>query len=196
MTSEEIRMHLQRFSIAIAGCGGLGSNAAVALARIGIGTLILVDFDRVELSNLNRQYFFRDQIGQFKAIALAENIKRIDPGIRLDVHTLKLDEQNIVKLFGNADLVIEAFDLASAKQMLLETMMQQFPKIPLIIGNGMAGFGGFNNIRQEQWDSQVYICGDFESEISNHNPPLAPRVGIVANMQANLALEILLQMNK
>jgi sulfur carrier protein ThiS adenylyltransferase len=196
MTSDEIRKHLQRFSIAIAGCGGLGSNAAVALARIGIGTLILVDFDRVELSNLNRQYFFRDQIGQLKANALAENIKRIDPEVKLQVHALKLNEENIAELFWNVDLVIEAFDLASAKQMLLETMMQQFPKIPLIIGNGMAGFGGFNNIRQEQWDSQVYICGDFENEISNHNPPLAPRVGIVANMQANLALEILLQMNK
>lgn len=196
MTSDEIRKHLFGCSVAIAGCGGLGSNAAIALARIGIGELILVDFDRVELSNLNRQYFFRDQIGQFKAIALAENIKRIDPGIRLDVHTLKLDEQNIVKLFGNADLVIEAFDLASAKQMLLETMMQQLSEIPLIIGNGMAGFGGFNNIRQEQWDNRVYICGDFESEISDQNPPLAPRVGIVANMQANLALEILLQLKK
>ncbi|HPE43221.1 MAG TPA: sulfur carrier protein ThiS adenylyltransferase ThiF [Bacteroidales bacterium] len=196
MTETLIRNHLSHFEVAIAGCGGLGSNAAVALARSGIGKLLLVDFDRVELSNLNRQYFFYDQIGQYKAHALADNIRKIDRSIELKTIIVKLDETSVTQLFARVDLVIEAFDLAAEKQMLLETMLLNFPEKPLIMGNGMAGFGKFELIKQQQWDKQVYICGDFTNEISEDNPPLAPRVGIVANMQANLALELILKMRK
>jgi len=196
MTEKEIRKQLASYKVAIAGCGGLGSNAAVALARIGVGKLLLVDFDRVEKSNLNRQFFFEDQIGQYKAIALSDNIKRIDSSIELEISLVKLDEFSVKKLFADVDLIIEAFDRAEAKQMLLETVLQYFPEKPLIMGNGMAGYGSFESIRQQHWDNQVYICGDFESEIADDNPPLAPRVGIVSNMQANLALELLLKMKK
>ena len=107
-----------------------------------------------------------------------------------------MDENAVIQLFADSDLIIEAFDNAAAKKMLLETVLQYFPSKTLIMGNGMAGYGGFEKIRQQQWDNQVYICGDFESEIADDNPPLAPRVGIVSNMQANLALELLLKMNK
>jgi sulfur carrier protein ThiS adenylyltransferase len=72
MQDAEVRKRLIEFRIGIAGCGGLGSNCAVALSRVGIGRLILVDFDVVELSNLNRQYYFRDQIGLLKTEALTE----------------------------------------------------------------------------------------------------------------------------
>ncbi|HOI31279.1 MAG: sulfur carrier protein ThiS adenylyltransferase ThiF [Bacteroidales bacterium] len=196
MTVAQIRKHLSQFTIAIAGCGGLGSNAAVALARAGIGKLLLVDFDLVEPSNLYRQYFFCDQIGTFKTDALAENIHRIDNSIELETKNIKLDELAVIQLFSDVDLVIEAFDQAAEKQMLLEAMLVNFPEKPFIMGNGMAGYGNFEAIKQLQWDKQVYICGDFTNEISEDNPPLAPRVGIVANMQANLAMELLLKMSK
>lgn len=193
MKEKDIRQLLKSCRVGVAGCGGLGSNAAVALARIGIGGLELVDFDKVEASNLNRQYFFKKQLGLPKVEALAQNIYSIDPDVKLNCHQTKLDKDNISAIFSSCDLIIEAFDRAEAKAMLLEFMLENMPQIPLIMGNGMAGFGGFDKLRQVQWDKHVYICGDFEAEIAEDLPPLAPRVGIVANMQANLALELLIK---
>ncbi|MBU1368526.1 MAG: sulfur carrier protein ThiS adenylyltransferase ThiF [Bacteroidetes bacterium] len=193
MKEKDIRQLLKSCRVGVAGCGGLGSNAAVALARIGIGGLELVDFDKVEASNLNRQYFFKKQLGLPKVEALAQNIHSIDPDVKLNCHQTKLDKDNISAIFSSCDLIIEAFDRAEAKAMLLEFMLEHMPQIPLIMGNGMAGFGGFDKLRQVQWDKHVYICGDFEAEIAEDLPPLAPRVGIVANMQANLALELLIK---
>ncbi len=179
--------------VGIAGCGGLGSNAAMSLARVGIRNFVLADFDVVEESNLNRQYYFRSQIGKKKVDALAENIKLLDETISIVRHDLRLDPVNMPEIFGSCHLIIEAFDRAEAKQMLVETVLAHWPDKPLILGVGMAGTGNFNLIRQEQWDKNIYVCGDSVTEISDENPPLAPRVCIVANMQANLTLELLLQ---
>lgn len=195
MRWEEIREALADYRVGIAGCGGLGSNAAVALARVGVRQFVLADFDRVEPSNLNRQYYFLHQIGEYKTTALADNLHMIAKGLRLELHRKKLEYSNIPELFGKCDLVIEAFDKAEAKQMIAEAMLAFLPKIPLVMGNGMAGVGMFHMIRQEQWSENVYVCGDFVTEIGEEMPPLAPRVGIVSNMQANLALELLLKMH-
>jgi sulfur carrier protein ThiS adenylyltransferase len=192
MNKIEISDRLKTKKVGIAGCGGLGSNAAVALARIGLKKIVLIDFDVIDESNLNRQYYFRDQVGMLKVNALRENLLRIHSDILIEIHSVKLEPENVVSLLEGCDLVIEAFDGAESKEMLVETMMDQLHRIPLIVGNGMAGYGRFEILQINQWSKNVYVCGDGLSEIADDLPPLAPRVGIVANMQANLALELLL----
>ncbi|HMM11833.1 MAG TPA: sulfur carrier protein ThiS adenylyltransferase ThiF [Bacteroidales bacterium] len=194
MRWEELKRVLSGYRVGIAGCGGLGSNAAVALARVGIRHFVLADFDRVESSNLNRQYYFLHQIGEYKTTALADNLHMIAKGITLELHQKKLEFNDIPQIFGHCHLVIEAFDKAEAKQMIAEAMLTCMPQVPLIMGNGMAGIGMFGSIRQEKWFENVYVCGDFVTEVGENTPPLAPRVGIVSNMQANLALELLVKM--
>jgi len=191
MTFEEIKSKLKNYTVGIAGVGGLGSNCAVALARVGVGKIIISDFDLVYESNLNRQYFFKDQIGLRKVDALKENIKRINPEIEIIDNYIKLNEDNIVEIYKDCDVIVEAFDLAEMKKMLIETLLSELPEKPIVIGIGMAGFGDNNSIQFRQSEN-LYICGDEKSEVSDENPPLAPRVGIVANMQANTVLEILL----
>ena len=186
-----IRQKLSNKTVGIAGCGGLGSNCAVALARVGVGKLILADFDKVDPSNLNRQYFFADQVGTAKVKALGENIKRIDPSIITELHEIRLYEENIPEIFGDCDVIVEAFDLAEMKQMLIETLIAEMPEKPLVCGVGLAGWGANQEIGMEVFNN-IYICGDQSNEVSPDFPPLAPRVGIVANMEANQVLEILL----
>ncbi|NQV03596.1 MAG: sulfur carrier protein ThiS adenylyltransferase ThiF [Bacteroidia bacterium] len=193
MTFDQIKSALSTKTVGIAGCGGLGSNCAVALARVGVGKLIIADFDLVSESNLNRQYFFHNQIGQKKIIALKENIRRINPDFEVEVVEDKLTPRTIPSVFDSCDVVVEAFDLADQKEMLIETMLKAFPQKPLVIGLGMAGWGKNDLIHFRKSDN-LYICGDEVSEISDELPPLAPRVGMVANMQANVVLDILLNM--
>ncbi len=191
MTFEEIKSKLKNYTVGIAGAGGLGSNCAVALVRVGIGKLIISDFDVVNESNLNRQYYFRDQLGQKKVIALKENIKRINLEVEIITNDIKLSENNIVEIYKDCDIIVEAFDLAEMKKILIETCLSELPEKPVIIGSGIAGWGNNNDIKFRQ-NENLYICGDEQSEIAVDNPPLAPRVGIVANMQATTVLEILL----
>ena len=192
MTFEEIKSKLKNYTVGIAGAGGLGSNCAVALARVGIGKLIISDFDIVSESNLNRQYFFRDQIGQKKIMALKENIERINAEVEIITNDIKLNENNIIEIYKDCDVIVEAFDLAEMKKMLIETCLTEFQEKPLVLGLGMAGWGKSNLIKFRQSEN-LYICGDEQSEVANDNPPLAPRVSMVANMQANTVLEILLK---
>ena len=196
MKFDEIKVIMQTKTVGIAGCGGLGSNCAAALARMGIGKLIIADFDRVDQSNLNRQYYFKDQLGQFKVDALSENLKRIDPQLTIEAHNVKLDTDEIMRIFEECDVIIEAFDLAETKRMMIETCGEAFPETPLIVGNGMAGWGRSNSIKMERMDKNLYVCGDGISGIDEELPPLAPRVGMVAMMQANVALSILLNDKK
>jgi sulfur carrier protein ThiS adenylyltransferase len=196
MTVREIRKHLSGFTVGIAGAGGLGSNCAVALARSGIGRLIICDFDVVEPSNLNRQYFFADQEGMLKTVALKENIYRIDPLVTVIIHNEKLDRGNIFPLFSGCHVIVEALDLAATKEMFIETIQTLMPGIPLIAGSGVAGWGRTDDIHLRRLDKSLYVCGDESVEVSDDNPVMAPRVGIVANMQANTAIDILMSMKR
>ncbi|MEE4255522.1 MAG: sulfur carrier protein ThiS adenylyltransferase ThiF [Bacteroidales bacterium] len=191
MTAEQIRSRLKDKVVGIAGCGGLGSNCAVALARVGIGKLVLADFDRVEEGNLNRQYFLREQIGDFKAEALRDIIHRIDENISIETHVVNLDPESIGAFFSDCDLIVEAFDTDHAKVMIIETVLDEMPDKYIISGQGLAGYGN-NEAIQTRRHGKLLIVGDGGSPVSDDNPPLGPRVGIVANMQANLALEVLL----
>jgi sulfur carrier protein ThiS adenylyltransferase len=191
MRFDELQKKLRTKVVGIAGCGGLGSNAAVALARVGVGTLIVADFDAIEETNLNRQYYFYDQIGHQKASALKENIRRIDPSIHVDAHVVTLAPTSVIALFSKCDLILEAFDKAEMKEMIIETVLSLMPEKLLISGVGMAGWGRNESITVDRHGNLILI-GDQQSEASKEHPPLAPRVGVVSNMMANAALEILL----
>jgi len=193
MRISEVRSHLSRFRVGIAGAGGLGSNSAVALARSGVGTIVIADYDIVELLNLNRQYYFADQVGKMKTDALKENISRISKEVTVVTHNVRLDRSNIVDIFLGCDVIIEAFDNSEMKEMLIETIQTKMPGTPLIVGSGMAGWGKTNAITCRRIDDSLYVCGDEATEVSEELPPLAPRVGIVASMQANVAIEILMK---
>jgi len=195
MKFEKIKSILSTKNVGIAGCGGLGSNCAVALARVGIGKLVLADFDIIEESNLNRQYFFYDQIGKPKVLTLKENILRINPSIKIEEYNIKLGEKEIVDLYKNCDVIVEAFDKAEMKEMIVETVQTFFPEKYLVCGVGLAGWGGNDLIRTERFEN-LFIVGDQLNETNEDDPPLAPRVGIVANMMANVVLEILLGKDK
>ena len=194
MTFSEIKAHLGKFRVGIAGAGGLGSNCAVALARCGIGTLVLSDFDIIEEPNLNRQYYFTDQVGMMKTVALKENISRINPGVIVIIHQKRLDMKNIPEIFSGCDVIVEAFDRSDMKEMLIETVQMKMRHTPLVIGSGMAGWGKSEDIRCRKIDDTLYVCGDESSEASENLPPMAARVGIVANMQANVVIEILMKL--
>ncbi len=192
MTFEQIKNVLAQKTVGIAGCGGLGSNCAVALVRSGLGHIVLADFDVVDLSNLNRQYYFLDQIGKRKVDALTENLLRICRRVDISRHHLRLGPCEVKEIFAGCDLIVEAFDQADMKAMLIDTVLGEMPGIPLVVGNGMAGWGRNNSIRTLHTGENLYVCGDNESDIENGDPPLAPRVGVVSMMQANTALQILL----
>jgi sulfur carrier protein ThiS adenylyltransferase len=187
-----ILSRLRSSAVGIAGAGGLGSNAAVSLARAGVGTLIIADHDRVEPPDLNRQYFFIDQIGKPKVEALLENLKRASPFSRYQVYRIKIEPGNVAAIFGAADILIEAFDKAEMKQMLVETWLSLFPQKPIIVASGLTGLGRNQRLHTRRVGN-LYICGDEETEVGEPISPMAPRVGIVANMQANLALELLVK---
>jgi sulfur carrier protein ThiS adenylyltransferase len=192
MRFEEINGILKDKTVGIAGAGGLGSNCSVALARVGIGKIIIADFDVVSESNLNRQFFFIDQIGEKKVFAIKANILRINPAIEIITHDIVLTAENITEIFNTCDVIVEAFDRADQKEMLIETVLSEMPEKNIVVGLGMAGWGKNDLIHCRQI-GKMFICGDEVSEIDVELPPIAPRVGIVSNMQANVVLEILLE---
>ena len=185
----------QKAIVGIAGAGGLGSNIAISLARAGIGKLVVADFDVVSTPNLNRQQFFLDQVGMFKVDALQVNLERINPFCHCQIHNLRITPANLAEIFGACDILLEAFDLAEQKQMLLETWQELYPERPCIGASGLAGYGRNELIRVVKLDN-IYLCGDGVSELTPGVSPIAPRVAIVANMQANLCLELLIKASK
>lgn len=191
MTWEEIQEIMSRCSVGIAGAGGLGSNCAVALVRSGLGHVVIADFDRVDQTNLNRQYYFHDQVGLSKVEALTANLLRINPNVIVQAHNITLTPRNIPSVFDSVDILVEALDQAEQKEMLIECALSNWPNRPLVIGSGMAGYGMADSIRVRSVHP-IIVCGDEFSEISSDSPPLAPRVGIVSNLQANAVLELLL----
>lgn len=186
-----VHAKLKRACVGIAGCGGLGSTAAMALARVGAGKLVIADFDVVEPSNLNRQQYFVSQIGMPKVKALAENIRRANPFVRVEAQYQRVVAENVKSLFGKCQVIIEAFDRADQKEMLAEAVLGSLPNIPLILGNGMAGWGG-NNLLRTRRLGNLYICGDEATEAGPGRGLMAPRVGVAACLQANQVLEIIL----
>lgn len=191
-TFEQIKAVMKQHTVGIAGAGGLGSNVAMALARVGIGKLIIADFDVVSESNLNRQFYFSDQLNRKKVDALKDNLLRINPDVKIEIHDRMLNSDNLISTFHDVDIMVEAFDKAEMKEMIVEIFQVNKPNIPLVVGNGMAGWGKSNEMRVQKYGN-LYICGDNVAEIGLEMPPMAPRVLICAAMQANTVMSILLE---
>ncbi len=178
--------------IGIAGLGGLGSNVAVALARVGAGKLIIADFDVVEEGNLTRQHYFLDQIGKSKVEATAENIRRINPDTKIQMHRVRLTPENIPKIFAGADVVAECFDLAEQKQMLVETVLTKMKGIIVVSVSGLAGYGNSNAIKTRRISPRHILVGDGETEARPGIRLTASRVGVAAYHQANAITEVII----
>ena len=184
----------KRFSsatVAVCGLGGLGSNIAVALARAGIGKLLLIDFDRVDITNLHRQQYKANQIGSYKADALAENLSEIAPYTEIQTVTAKITEENFTDLLKDADIVCEAFDNAEAKAMLVNGVLEQLPDCYLVAASGMAGMDTPNTIKTRKVMKRFYLCGDEVSDVADTIGLVAPRVMLCAAHQAHTVLRIL-----
>lgn len=184
------RAVLERARIGVAGAGGLGSNCAMHLVRAGVKHLTVVDFDVVNESNLNRQFFFRDQIGQKKVEALKENLLRIEPDVDIKAVDLRLDTASTRSVFADCAIVVEAFDVVDAKAMILAALVGSGKK--LVAASGLAGWGRSNSIRVRRLGADVVMVGDGETSVGAGAAPVSPRVGIAAAMQANAVVSILL----
>jgi len=182
---------LKKARVAVCGLGGLGSHIAIMLARSGVGELDLIDFDTIDSSNLNRQAYRVCDLGKFKTEALKAQIKELNPFVKITIHTLKIDENNIKNLFKGVDIVCEAFDNAKAKAMLAQNLHKYFPKTILISASGLAGFGDSNSIKTHKIANNFYVCGDLHSAAKVGRGLMAPRVNLCASHQANLVLELL-----
>ena len=186
---------LRKATVGIAGAGGLGSNVALSLARAGVGRLIIADKDAIETSNLNRQQYAMDQVGRRKVEALKENLEAINPFSEYVVHDVEVMAENVLSLFGEADVMVEAFDGAEAKRMLIETWLAGRPGRPIVAASGLAGYGANRKLHSRRM-GDLYVCGDEESQCPEGVSPMAPRVAAVANLQANLVVALLVKRRK
>ena len=193
--AEKIRKKLKESCVGIAGVGGLGSNAAISLARAGIGRLILVDFDSVEEKNLDRQYYFLDQIGKVKVEALKDNIKKVNQWLKIDIFNQKLTIGSMDEPFHDADVIVEALDSAIAKTSFIEEIMQKLPDKPLVACSGVAGYGNSDRIKTKRIGN-LYICQDEQALSSDDDVLMAPRVALMGNWEANIVLELILGEDK
>ncbi len=187
-----MRAKLREATVAIIGCGGLGSNVAAMLVRSGVGALALIDFDHVEEDNLNRQLFFREDLGQLKAEALADTLRRITPSVDLNVVVDRATAQNVIAMVDGADVVVEAVDSAEDKAMIVNVCATELPDVPLVTASGLAGGGSANEIVTEQIADHVYLVGDLASDVRDGLPLFASRVMVAAAHEAHAVVRILL----
>lgn len=185
------RQLLRQAHVAIAGLGGLGSNAAVWLARLGVGNLTLIDFDKVELSNLNRQYYFLQDVGEYKASALHKLLRQINPYGAYQIFTERLTEKNIPRLLGDAAIICEALDNAADKALLANTILADYPEKYLVAVSGIAGFDSSAKMQVRQINERFFLCGDGQSDCSSL-PLCGARVGLCAAQQALTIARIIL----
>lgn len=188
---EKLQMKFSLATVAICGLGGLGSNIAIALARAGVGKLILIDFDRVDITNLHRQQYKVNQIGLDKTDALSENLKEIAPYIELETHTVHITEENATELLKDADIICEAFDDAETKATLTHLVLETMSDKYLVAASGMAGFGSANTIKTRKVMSRFYLCGDEKSDAAEVGSLVSSRVMLCASHQAHTVLRIL-----
>lgn len=188
---EKLQTAFSAATVAVCGLGGLGSNIAISLARAGIGKLILVDFDRVDITNLHRQQYKASQVGEYKTRALSVCLKEIAPYIELETHTVRITEDNATRLLEDADIICEAFDNPECKAMLVNIVLETMPDKYLVAASGMAGMGSANSIKTRKITKFFYLCGDEVSETSEEVSLVASRVMICAAHQAHTVLRIL-----
>ena len=188
---EDMQKRLATSTVAICGLGGLGSNIAIALARAGIGKLILIDYDKVDLTNLHRQQYKASQIGMKKVEALRENLLEIAPYVMTEIHFVRITEKNAIDLLKDSDIICEAFDDAECKAMLVNLVLEKMTEKYLVAASGMAGIGSANTIQTRRISKRFYLCGDGTSDVQSEGSLVATRVMLCAAHQAHTVLRIL-----
>jgi sulfur carrier protein ThiS adenylyltransferase len=183
---------LWRATVGIAGLGGLGSTVSVALARAGVGRLIIADFDKVEAGNLTRQQYFAAQVGRSKVDCTIENLLRINLQAQVSGHSERLNASNVPLIFADADVIAECFDSAQEKQMIVETVLTKMDKPVVVTVSGLAGYGNSNAIKTQRISERLILVGDGYSGIDREPVLTAPRVGIAACHQANAIVEAII----
>ena len=188
---EAFQERAEQTTVAICGLGGLGSNISICLARAGVGKLILIDFDRVDISNLHRQQYKVSQIGLPKTEALAANLREIAPYVQLETHTVRITEDNMEELLKDADIICEAFDNPECKAMLVNSVLETFPEKYLLAGSGMAGMDSANRIETRRVLKRFYLCGDGVSDVKECGTLVSSRVMTCAAQEAHMVIRIL-----
>lgn len=188
---EDLQNKISAARVAVCGLGGLGSNIAIALARAGVGHLHLIDFDRVDLTNLNRQQYAVGQLGQYKTDALRETLSLVSPYCDVTCDTIKVTEETLPDLLRNEDYICEAFDRAEAKAMLVSGVLEHFPEKYLVAASGLAGLGSANTIQTRRVSQRFYLCGDGTSDSSVGLGLVASRVLVCAAHEANMILRLI-----
>ena len=186
----ELQRRFSAASVAVCGLGGLGSNVAIALARAGIGRLHLIDFDRVDVSNLHRQQYGASQLGMYKTDAMKRILSEISPYCEVVTDTVRLNEENL-PLIADCDIVCECFDNAECKAMLVNGVSECYPEKHIVAASGMSGLHTGNTIRTKRLGRRLYICGDGTSDVAADGTLFAPRVMLCAAHQANTVLRII-----
>lgn len=191
--TQEVFEKLKNARVAVAGLGGLGSNIALMLARAGVGTLHLIDFDEVDLSNLNRQQYFICHLGMYKTDAIKDEISRINPYINVITDCIKVTDDNIDTLFKDDNIICEAFDNPDCKAMLVNHILETRKDAYIVSASGMAGTEKSNTIITRKITDRFYLCGDETSGAVKGNGLMSPRVTICAAHQANTILRLILR---
>ncbi len=189
------RENQEKFSkatVAICGLGGLGSNIAICLARAGVGKLILIDYDKVDVTNLHRQQYKANQVGMLKTYAMMENLMEINPYLQAEAYSVILNENNLQDILKEADIVCEAFDDARYKAMLVNEVLEKFGEKYILSSSGMAGFGSANLITTKKLSGRFYLCGDGVSNVEDGIGLVASRVMVCAAQEAHMVLRILM----
>ena len=187
----ELQKKISSTTVAVCGLGGLGSNIAIALARAGIGKLILIDFDKVDITNLHRQQYKASQVGMYKTEALRENLKEINPYLETEIQTVCVTKENAKELLKECDIICEAFDNAECKAMLTNFVLEEMPDKYLVAASGMAGMGSANSIHTRKVTKRFYLCGDEISDVKDGIGLVSSRVMICAAHQAHTVLRII-----
>lgn len=182
---------VKKASVAVMGLGGLGSNIALQLARTGVGSLHLIDYDVVEPSNLNRQQYMIKHLGMLKTEALREQIQQVNPYVKVKTTAVRLTEDNIIDYVRHSDVICEAFDKPECKAMAVNAVLENLPDKYIVASSGMAGLESSNAIATRKIGGRLYICGDGVTAARQGCGLMAPRVSICAGHMANMILRII-----
>lgn len=191
MDIKEIRKILKNKTVGIAGAGGLGSNCAITLARTGVGRIISVDFDDITFDQIDRQYYFFNQLGKKKVLALKDILREVAPTVSIVPLAVKLQKHHIVPIFKPCDLIIEALDEPETKSMFVREVCDELPSTPIVASTAISCRQPATHMQIRQ-NNQLYLCGYFDNDFDSEHPPLAPKVAMLANLQADLAINLLL----
>ena len=187
----KLQKKISSATVGICGLGGLGSNIAIALARLGIGKLVLIDFDKVDITNLHRQQYKATQIGMYKTEAIRENLMEINPYLETEINTISMNEHNAKELLKGCDIICEAFDNAECKAMIVNLVLEEMPDKYIVAASGMAGIGKANTIQTRRITNKFYLCGDETSDVSGGMGLVSTRVMLCAAHQAHTVLRII-----